>query len=267
MHRCRRRTCSGYSALWAGDQRRKMFENLAAGPETVLMVTVTPPGRDRLPWDESACRPLGEHTHSGRLGCKVDRDSAATWNAAAPARWRRLHRRASERTRLQFAGALWMLARVWEMQFRGVLHVHVIVPFGTPREKAAARLYVQELGRCARRYDFGFVDRKMEVMSRRAAAAYLSSYFVTGKRKLTLQESVTHAHMPRSIVHVSTRLTMRTGCTMRRLRLHRFIWTRWGTSPLCPGDTWHTLDRYETGDSGVRLARAHGPPRPAGARA
>jgi len=30
--------------------------------------------------------------------------------------------------------------------------------------------------------------------------------------------------MPRSIVHVSSRLTQATGCTMRELRFRRFIW-------------------------------------------
>ncbi len=30
--------------------------------------------------------------------------------------------------------------------------------------------------------------------------------------------------MPRSIVHVSSRLTQATGCTMRELRFRRFVW-------------------------------------------
>jgi hypothetical protein len=171
-----------------------------------------------------------------------------------------LHRRAHEASRRQFAGVQWMLARVWEMQHRGVLHVHVLLPFETVQQKGAARAYVDELATKAQSYGFGFVDRKVQLMTRKAAAAYLSSYFVTGTGKLTLWESVRNEQMPRSIVHLSTRLTMRTGCTMRRLRLHRFVFVRWGASPLCPGDTWHELDRYRTSDNGVRLARANGPP-------
>lgn len=31
--------------------------------------------------------------------------------------------------------------------------------------------------------------------------------------------------MPRSIVHLSSRLTQATGCTMRELRFRRFVWS------------------------------------------
>jgi hypothetical protein len=34
--------------------------------------------------------------------------------------------------------------------------------------------------------------------------------------------------MPRSIVHVSNRLTQHTGITMRELRFRRFVWVRYG---------------------------------------
>jgi hypothetical protein len=33
--------------------------------------------------------------------------------------------------------------------------------------------------------------------------------------------------MPRSIVHVSVKLTQETSCTMRLLRLGRFVWVVW----------------------------------------
>jgi hypothetical protein len=33
--------------------------------------------------------------------------------------------------------------------------------------------------------------------------------------------------MPRSIVHVSVKLTQETGCTMRLLRFGRFMWVMW----------------------------------------
>ncbi|HEY5193767.1 MAG TPA: hypothetical protein VIJ39_07845 [Solirubrobacteraceae bacterium] len=60
------------------------------------------------------------------------------------------------------------------------------------------------------------------------AAAYLSSYFVKGKRgKQALWESVQSPAMPRSIIHVSTRLTQETGCTMRTLRLRRAVFYVW----------------------------------------
>lgn len=153
-----------------------------------------------------------------------------------------------------------MVARVFERQLRGVLHVHVVLAYTSPRQRAIARHYVNELARLADRYEFGYVDRKLEPVGNDRAAAYLSGYFVKGKGKLKLTESVMHVDMPRSIIHVSTRLTLQTGCTIRRLRFHRYVWTRWRSQVLCPGDTWHELDRYVASDTGVRLARANAPP-------
>jgi len=76
---CRRRTCPGYAPLWAGDQRRKLFENLSAyDGEKVVVLAVTAPGAGQLPWDEEHCAGLGNHRHSGKLGCRVDRAHALT---------------------------------------------------------------------------------------------------------------------------------------------------------------------------------------------
>jgi len=59
----------------------------------------------------------------------------------------------------------------------------------------------------------------------------LSSYFVKGRRgKTALWESVRSSAMPRSVIHVSTKLTMQTGCTMRALRLKRALFVLWGVS-------------------------------------
>jgi hypothetical protein len=53
LRRCRRRTCPGYAALWAGDQRQKLFANLNAYADhvpsgvrspRVLVGAVTAPG-------------------------------------------------------------------------------------------------------------------------------------------------------------------------------------------------------------------------------
>jgi len=105
-----------------------------------------------------------------------------------------------------------MLTRTWEMQRRGVLHAHPVLAFTTAEEQVTARAYLKHLAFYAPMYGFGFVERKQKVMAARSAAAYLSSYFVTGsKKKATLQESVTNPHMPRSIIYVSPRLSMVTG--------------------------------------------------------
>lgn len=147
-----------------------------------------------------------------------------------------------------------MLARVFELQRRGVLHVHPVLAYSTPAERHAARLYVGHLQKWAPYYGFGFVERKLRPTSCRAAAAYLSSYFVTGKRgKLTLQESVRTPNMPRSIVHVSTKLTQETGVTMRELRFRRFVW--WIARRLsCEADTARRL----AGNMAAGLPLEHG---------
>jgi len=51
---CRSRKCPEYSHTWAGDQRQKLFRNLEAFSDNVLISAVTAPGADAMPWDE--CR-------------------------------------------------------------------------------------------------------------------------------------------------------------------------------------------------------------------
>jgi hypothetical protein len=127
-----------------------------------------------------------------------------------------------------------MVARVWEMQMRGVLHVHPVLAHATARQMVGARCYVQRLAELAPQYGFGFVERKIKPQPAVNAAAYLSSYFVQGRRgKATLWESVRSAEMPRYIVHVSVRLTQETGGTMRLLRFGRYVWVLWGVGLPC----------------------------------
>lgn len=221
---CRRRQCPGYAPLWAGDQRRKLFDNLGAYEGTVAVLAVTGPGADELPWDVNRCRSMGEHVHSGPRGCRVDRLAARLWNTTAPKRWTDLHRQVYMKVCKHRVRPV-LLARVFELQRRGVLHVHPVLGFETPAERHAARLYARYLSELAPRYGFGHTERKLETRSPKRIAAYLSAYFVTGKRgKLSLQESVRSPDMPRSIVHVSKELTQRTGVTMRELRFRRFVW-------------------------------------------
>ena len=208
LQRCRRRTCPGYARIWAGDQRRKLFGNLSAYADQlpsglklrhVLLSAVTAPGvEDGLGWDEDHCRALGEHRHSGLLGCRVEAAAACAWNKTAPARRRLMHGEAYRRCRREGLRP-WLLTRVWEMQKRGVLHVHPVLAYSTAAERRAAERYLQLLGELRQEYGFGFVERKHLVREPKSAAAYLSSYFVAGKgRKASLQESVTSEAMPRS---------------------------------------------------------------------
>jgi hypothetical protein len=232
---CRCRRCPEYCHVWAGDQRQKLFRNLEILRGNILLSAVTAPGADCLPWDERACAGLGEHKHSGQLGCRVEEAAAARWNREAPDRWRRLHRRAyQDMVKRMGRGSVLMVARVWELQARGVLHVHPVLAYGTARQMAGARAYLARLAELAPQYGFGFVERKIKPQPAMNAAAYLSSYFVKGRRgKEALWESVQSPAMPRSIIYVSTRLTLKTGCTMRTLRLKRAIFYVWrATLPL-----------------------------------
>jgi hypothetical protein len=68
--------------------------------------------------------------------------------------------------------------------------------------------------------------------------------------------------MPRSIIHVSTKLTMQTGCTMRTLRLKRALFFLWGES--VSGDDLRVVAALLKAFPGAEiLAREHvdrGPP-------
>ena len=46
---CKRRTCPKYARLWALDWRVVLLENLIAYGGKATMLTITPPGADRLP--------------------------------------------------------------------------------------------------------------------------------------------------------------------------------------------------------------------------
>lgn len=118
---------------WPGISAKRLFRNLETVRGDIVLSAVTAPGAGELPWDESVCAGLGEHEHSGKLGCRVEHAAARAWNESAPDRWRRLHRRAYQDTVRRFgSGSVWMVARVWEMQARGVLHIHPVLAYGTP---------------------------------------------------------------------------------------------------------------------------------------
>lgn len=259
QHRHRARTCPGYSELWAGDVRMKLFAAGRAYVELckvraakVSLITITGPGvQDAgLVWDESICADRGPHRHSGPEGCRVAAAPADAFNRHAPGWWTRLHNEAAQEAERLTGRRPMHLARVWELQRRGVLHVHVLEGHSTPAEKAAADAYQAALAEKAAKHGFGFVDRKRQVAEASQAMAYLSSYFVAGKKgKASLRESVTSGAMPVSIVYVRPELSQRSGVTMRSLRLKRYLWR------LGSGWMWLHLER---GFGIEDVVRAHG---------
>jgi len=104
--------------------------------------------------------------------------------------------------------------------------VHPVFSVPTPAEVLLASAYFTELGRLAPRHGFGFVfvGRKhgvsQQVMEAGRAAAYLLSYFVTGKReKATLSENAKNPNLPRLLIWLTPTITRQTGVTMRSRRL------------------------------------------------
>ncbi len=241
-----------------------VFANLKAAPGLpgkpghAVMLTVTAPGaehvfdrqtgevlREGLPWDTAHCAARGEHRHSGVEGCRVDRLKATQWNLTADARWSTIHRRAATEVRRVYGNsALVLLCRAKEIQKRGLIHWHPVLLCSTPRQRRAVEAYHARLRELAPSYGFGFVGPLPKPQAASGAAAYLSSYFVTGKKgKRTLQESVTHPALAKGrLIWVSPRLTMKTGVTMRELRFRRFVWVRYGHM-IALGGHWIDIGR------------------------
>ena len=234
--------------LWGGDTRVKLLANLSAYGGDVGLLTVTAPGAEVLAWDGSGCAWRGEHEHSGSLGCVVEEEAAHEWNGMAPGRWRALHREAMRIARreakrsglcLDELGKCWwtMLARAWEWQKRGALHVHVIVPMATYAEALVSRFYADALAVLAPSYGFGYVDlgrrqpgqraRVLQKLSRERAARYIGKYLAPidpGTGKITLTDAVLRRDVPGHVVHVARSLTRETRYTMRTLRVRRRVW-------------------------------------------
>jgi hypothetical protein len=218
------------------DTRVKLLRNAALIP-LVGMVTVTAPGvAAGLAWDESRCGVRGPHRHSGKLGCKVDREQAERWNREARENWRAMHRRASQAAR-RYAKRIGcdsgvMVARMREFQMRGVLHMHVILPMSTVGERLVSRFYAEQLRDLAEAYGFGHVHlgdrgsggKTLTAMSAEKAARYLASYIapIDGQGgKMSLTHTVMHPDVPGHLLYVSRRLTTESGCTIRSLRRWR----------------------------------------------
>jgi hypothetical protein len=194
--------------------------NGAAASEEVELIVVTPPGADLLPWDRSKCTHGAELRCSGKLGCQVLASALEAFNLAAPANWSALNRCAAARVRRRF-GCFRMAFRVWEPQHRGALHMNVVVPAHTPRERASAAAYRHELAELAPRYGFGFVDRKRAVRASLHAARYLAKYLSEEGSKMGIGDLVARGDCPVVIARVSPLLTRKTGCTMRSRRCER----------------------------------------------
>jgi hypothetical protein len=212
--------------------------NIEAYGGPVAMVAVTAPGQDVLPWADSTRR-------------KIEPQARWRWNRTAPARWRELHRRAAQLARRE-TGTFSLVAAEWEYQHRGALHRHVVLGMATAKERHAAYVYVQALDELRGRFGFGYVDRgryvrgqgrRLRLWEPLHAARYLAKYLapIDGAGKMGLTETVTQRDVPAHVTYVSRRLTMKTGCTMRALRLQRLVFMVSARLELDEGALWEML--------------------------
>lgn len=262
---CKRRGCPVCGVRWARDWRKSMTENLAALHGPIVMISITAPGEERLPWDTHHCAHRRQHQHRGPAGCRVQQRAAREWADTCVYRWQKLRQAAAVATRratlLMADGGLApiILERVWEPQKRGVPHLHIVLPYRTYHEQMAAHCFANELAQRAHEYDFGFVDaradsrqpygRRLKVTVAEDCAKYLSSY-LTGRstKKNSIRENISDPVMPRSLIWQSPKMTSTgavtangrpTWVTMRTLRRARqlYAWAR----GVCPAPIWQDM--------------------------
>lgn len=236
------------------------------------LVVLTAPGADVLPWDEARCTAEGPHTHSGPAGCRVLSGPRDRWEEALSDNWRGLREAASQHcARRGFSAPL--VAWVDEDQGREVFHRNLLL-----EDSPAGRAFHAAVVALAPRYGFGFVDRKHRAFDAvRAvnsfdavrAVNYLCGYLVSGAsgkraRRTDLTAAARRAKRYRRVWVVSPRLTKRTGCTRRSLRLGRQIWA--ARQGFCPFPShglaiidWLVID-CETGEIRNRVFPAEDPP-------
>jgi hypothetical protein len=231
--RCRRRRCPGYAPLWTRDTMRKIRENLLTYGGLVAMITVTAPGeREGLIWDRSRCRHAPGERCGGPKGCRVVQDAADRWNDYSRDQWRELNRIAKQHAdravrRLGFNERGGLLMYEWELQKRGVWHNHVILGMATAVERAWAYEYVRALRAVGPSKFFGFVDERplRNPQPATQVAGYLSKYLAKWREDGTLEVSDTVLAAGRTLLnYVSRKLTAKSGCTMRSLRMLRVAW-------------------------------------------
>lgn len=214
---CRRRRCLAGVERWGTDVWTVLATALQS-VDRVLLVVVTAPGADALPWDLTKCRHRRSEPCSGVKGCRVDERARDRWEAAATHRWQNL--RQAVVMRLQRAGhGSPLLGYVDEDQRRGVWHRNLVLEDGP-----AAWMFVRWLSELAPSYGFGYVDRKPEVRSGVRAASYCAGY-LTGKggskSDASVQQIAGRSPSRRRVWFVSPRLTSCSRVTMTTLRLGR----------------------------------------------
>jgi hypothetical protein len=233
---------------------RKIRENLRTYGGLACMCTVTAPGQEAgLIWDRSLCTHADTVTCGGKLGCRVLAEAAELWNEHSKSWWRELNRVAKQRAdravrQLGYDYRSGLLLYEWELQRRGVWHLHFVLGMETAVERVWAFEYVRALRELAPRKGFGYVDAKplQSPQAAEKAATYVSKYLAKWNADGSFEVTETVQAAGRSLLnYVSRRLTAKSGVTMRVLRDVRLAWAwREGHLPatvLDPFELLHAL--------------------------
>jgi hypothetical protein len=187
----------------AGDWQWCIREALRSYDAPVLLVTITAPGRDVLPYDES--------------GARCSRAELSDWCSTLQARWHGLRDRSRKRA-LGSGSGLVVLSYVWQLQERGAPHMHVVVPAGPVGRRFAAAVKDS-----AADFGFGFVDIKSGGGFAPAVANYISRYLARDIESRGVYESFGE-YLPSRPAYVATRLLRRAGVGIRVARRLRHLW-------------------------------------------
>lgn len=227
---CGSRYCPACGLRWQGDMRVcAVAASEHVGP-AVALITITAPGRRYFQWP-------------GFTGTGMDGQAVDWWNGEARGEWRRLHLWASRPIRewaREHAPGWRVLFRSWEYQKRGLLHLHLVMPYGTPEERRATTLYVHNLWSGARAFGFGYVmggetgarptwnaPPPIKPADGRGAARYVAKYVASvGAGKEGMVDVAQRTAQRGSVLYISRTLTTATGVTMTGLRARRRIWAR-----------------------------------------
>jgi len=231
---------------------RKIRENMLTYGGLASMLTLTAPGEAAgLIWDRARCKHPDSEKCDGKIkGCRVEPHVAAIWNERSRGFWSQLNRVCKQRADRRvsdlghdFKGGV--LLYEWELQGRGVWHMHFVVGLETAVERVWAIEYVKAMRMLGPTYCFGFVDAKPLSSPEAAerAAGYVAKYLAKWRDDGTLEVSETVMAAGRTVLtYVSRRLTQRSCCTMRTLRNARVVWA-WlsGLIPDPELDPWDEL--------------------------
>lgn len=227
---CGSRDCDVCGARWEQDQRVRAVAASELIGRDVALITITAPGRNHFGWG-----PAGSFDSP--------REQKLDWNRSARRRFRRLHLEASREVRRSAAFEFcdWrLLYRSWEYQKRGLLHAHLILPYGSFAERWCTDRYLLNLWNLADRYHFGYVlggsrDYKphhggapwVAPATGADVARYVCKYVASvGSGKDSMRTVAQRTGKRGSVLYIAPGLMRLSGVSMTTLRARRRIWAR-----------------------------------------